>query len=61
MTANKLHEVGCRKCSRGGMWKIFSDGQFFIARCECGHEVPLGTGVLRDKPDPLAINMRYFT
>lgn len=23
----KSKEVGCRKCGKGGMWKVFSDGK----------------------------------
>jgi len=34
-----FHEVGCRKCGKGGNWKIFYDGKgHFRALHECGHK-----------------------
>ena len=34
----KFHEVACRKCGKGGNWKVFTDGKGnFKAEHSCGH------------------------
>lgn len=49
----EMHEVGCRKCGKGGYWKIFTDGKgHFQAHCKCGHISEFG---VIEKGDYVAI------
>jgi len=55
----EFSEVGCRKCGKGGEWRIFTDGEGnFRAEHPCGHRSEFQ---VRQKPDPQSIDMRLLT
>lgn len=57
-TPKDFNEVGCRKCGKGGDWKIFTDGQGnFKAIHKCGH---VSYFEITNKRDGLAIDMRQI-
>ena len=51
-------EVGCRKCGKGGDWKIFTDGEGkFVGVHSCGHQ---SNFELSKKPDVEQYDARFF-
>ena len=55
----KYYQVGCRKCTEGDYWKVYSDGERFIAKCRCGNLVLLPN--LVDKPDEEPIPLHLIS
>jgi len=55
-----LYEIGCRKCQQSE-WKIYSDKTEFVAKCGCGHIIPLKPTQLKLEPDTTAIPLRLIT
>ncbi len=54
-----FHEVGCRKCGKGGEWRIFTNGEGeFKAIHSCGH---ISDFQLAKKPDVQTIDARLVT
>jgi hypothetical protein len=55
-----FHEVGCRKCGKGGHWSIYHDGNgHFRAMHPCGHISDFV--VVKEKDtQPKPIDMRLF-
>ena len=54
MENNKIgefFEIGCRKCNKGGEWKIYTDGKGkFKAEHSCGH---ISNFEITNKPDTI--------
>ena len=54
----EFSEVGCRKCGKGGNWKIFTDGKGnFRAEHKCGYTSDF---TIVKNPDLITIPMRLL-
>lgn len=56
-------EVGCRKCGKGGLWRIFTDDgtSFPVAECgNCGHQVEMPAPTVNET-DKEVFDLRFFT
>lgn len=56
------HEVGCRRCGKGGQWKVFTDGKKIIGyQCaNCKHSLDEDPE-MKTEPDYTAYDARFFT
>jgi hypothetical protein len=56
--ADDYHEIGCKRCGKGGNWTIFTNGEGrFQARHPCGN---VSKFEIQDKPDAQGISLRFF-
>lgn len=57
-------EVGCKKCGKGGQWKVFADPSQEIGAFQCsvcGHIILQSDPVLKKEPDHKSHDLRMFT
>jgi hypothetical protein len=51
-------EIGCRRCGKGGSWKVYTDGKGnFRAVHACGH---ISSFMIQTEPDPITVDMRFI-
>lgn len=47
-----LYQIGCRNCKDGIHWRIYTDGENFIAKCgNCDHTIEIVDKSLVNKSD----------
>ncbi len=45
------YKVGCKKCTKGDDWDVYSDGKEFVTKCKCGNILLIKEGVTQREPE----------